>query len=131
MKANHLTFPFAHAHFLLTTLVRTTIKMGYQPTLSGGDQHQNADDPIVIVGAACRLAGMASSLGSLWDMMKDSRTAHAKVPKDRWDADAWYHPDPDRKGSVSLLLRDKCCRILTYTAQHNTWILFGTEYSRI
>jgi hypothetical protein len=93
--------------------------MGYQPAVSGGDpslKHQHADDPIVIVGAACRLAGEASSLHGLWDMMKDSRTAHAKVPKERWDADAWYHPDPDRKGSVRLLPRDKRCRILTDTA---------------
>jgi hypothetical protein len=60
-------------------------------------------EPIAIVGAACRLAGEASSLHGLWDMMQNSRTAHAKVPEDRWDADAWYHPDPDRKGSVSQI----------------------------
>ncbi|KHO10995.1 hypothetical protein MAA_11386 [Metarhizium robertsii ARSEF 23] len=33
--------------------------------------------------------------------MQNSRTAHAKVPEERWHADAWYHPDPDRKGSLN------------------------------
>ncbi|KAI1827688.1 lovastatin nonaketide synthase [Xylaria intraflava] len=58
-------------------------------------------EPIAIIGAACRLPGEASSLGGLWDMMKNSRTAHARVPKDRWNADAFYHPDPDRKGTLT------------------------------
>ncbi|EGX95949.1 Beta-ketoacyl synthase [Cordyceps militaris CM01] len=78
--------------------------MVYQttPAAAGNSKADNCpDDPIVIVGAACRLAGEASSLDNLWNMMKNSRTAHAKVPKERWDADAWYHPDPDRKGSLN------------------------------
>lgn len=58
------------------------------------------NEPIAIVGAACRFAGEASSLPGLWNLMREKRTAHAKVPKSRWDADAWYHPDSDRKGTV-------------------------------
>lgn len=58
-------------------------------------------EPIVIVGAACRLPGEASTLGSLWDMVSQTKTGHGKVPSDRWDCDTWYHPDPDRKGGVS------------------------------
>ncbi|KAJ4413542.1 Type I Iterative PKS [Gnomoniopsis sp. IMI 355080] len=59
------------------------------------------DEPIVIVGAACRFAGEATSLRGLYEMMRDSRTGHGQVPKERWDAEAWYHPDPDRKGAVA------------------------------
>lgn len=64
-----------------------------------------ADDqePIAIIGAACRLPGEASSLGSLWDMMSNVRTGHCKVPASRWDADLLHHPDPDRKGTVRCL----------------------------
>lgn len=58
-------------------------------------------EPIAIIGAACRLPGEVSTLGSLWDMISYSRTGHGKIPAERWDADVWYHPDPDRKGSVS------------------------------
>lgn len=70
-------------------------------------------EPIAIVGAACRLAGEASSLYGLWDMMQNARTAHAKVPEERWHADAWYHPDPDRKGSVSQISTCDFCFPLT------------------
>ncbi|KAI1734273.1 PKSN polyketide synthase for alternapyrone biosynthesis [Xylaria scruposa] len=58
-------------------------------------------EPIAIVGAACRFAGEASSLGSLWDMISKVRTGHGPVPSDRWDSSVWHHPDPDRKGGIS------------------------------
>ncbi|KAI0854962.1 PKSN polyketide synthase for alternapyrone biosynthesis [Xylaria cubensis] len=64
---------------------------------SGSDKQE----PIAIVGAACRFAGEASSLGSLWDMISKVRTGHGPVPSDRWDSSVWHHPDPDRKGGIS------------------------------
>ncbi|KAH5418540.1 hypothetical protein HBI67_181380 [Parastagonospora nodorum] len=57
-------------------------------------------EPIAIVGAACRFPGEASSLGSLWDMISKVKTGHCPVPKDRWDSERWYHPNPDRKGGI-------------------------------
>lgn len=59
------------------------------------------EEPIAIIGTACRLPGDSNSVDSLWDMISNSRTGHGKIPSDRWDADKWYHPDPDRKGGVS------------------------------
>ncbi|KAK1710885.1 PKSN polyketide synthase for alternapyrone biosynthesis protein [Colletotrichum acutatum] len=59
-------------------------------------------EPIAIIGTACRLPGEATSVGRLWDMISHGRSAHGKVPSSRWDADVWYHPDPDRKGSISV-----------------------------
>jgi hypothetical protein len=66
-----------------------------------GNTFGDTQEPIAIVGAACRLPGGVSSLPELWDLIRHARTARQKVPKDRFDADAWYHPDPDRKGTVS------------------------------
>ncbi|KAF6827552.1 pksn polyketide synthase for alternapyrone biosynthesis [Colletotrichum plurivorum] len=59
-------------------------------------------EPIAIIGAACRLPGEAASLSKLWDMISHGKSGHGKVPSSRWDADAWYHPDPDRKGAISV-----------------------------
>lgn len=67
---------------------------------TNGNFPQGVDEPIAIVGIACRLSGEANSLDGLWNMMSSSRSGHGEVPSDRWDADAWYHPDLDRKGSV-------------------------------
>ncbi|TLD10484.1 hypothetical protein PgNI_06632, partial [Pyricularia grisea] len=58
-------------------------------------------EPIAIVGASGRLAGEASSLAGLWEMMCKVRSAHGRVPPSRWNADARLHPDPDRKGTVT------------------------------
>jgi acyl transferase domain-containing protein len=58
-------------------------------------------EPIAIVGAACRLAGDVSSLETLWDMISRVKTGHGEIPKDRWKSSDWHHPDPDRKGGVS------------------------------
>lgn len=58
------------------------------------------EEPIAIIGSACRFSGDVSSMGDLWDMMNNSRTGHCKIPADRWNADLLHHPDPDRKGTV-------------------------------
>ncbi|KAI4255610.1 MAG: hypothetical protein LQ352_002498 [Teloschistes flavicans] len=63
--------------------------------------NSDKQEPIAIVGAACRFAGEASSLGSLWNMISKVKTGHCPVPSDRWDSKSWYHPDPDRKGGIS------------------------------
>lgn len=64
--------------------------------------HVVACEPIAIVGAACRLPGEASSLQGLWHLISNGRSAHRRVPPERWNAEAWYHPDPDHKGTVRL-----------------------------
>ncbi|EOA84353.1 uncharacterized protein SETTUDRAFT_33341 [Exserohilum turcica Et28A] len=64
--------------------------------------NMDKQEPIAIVGAACRLAGEVSSLGSLWDMISRVKTGHGKIPQDRWDADVYHHPDPDRKGGIAV-----------------------------
>ncbi|PNY29656.1 Polyketide synthase [Tolypocladium capitatum] len=66
------------------------------------DRMADKQDPLAIIGAACRLPGETSSVDSLWDMISHARTGHGKVPPERWNADIWHHPDPDRKGGISV-----------------------------
>ncbi|KAL2784619.1 hypothetical protein BJX66DRAFT_348187 [Aspergillus keveii] len=63
--------------------------------------NSDRQEPIAIIGAACRFAGGVSSLGSLWEMISKVKTGHGLVPSDRWDSNMWHHPDPDRKGGIS------------------------------
>ncbi|AUX44867.1 uncharacterized protein SOCE26_063370 [Sorangium cellulosum] len=55
-------------------------------------------EPIAIVGAACRLPGGADDLDAYWRLLTDGRVVATDVPADRWDAAAWYDPDPEAPG---------------------------------
>jgi acyl transferase domain-containing protein len=56
--------------------------------------------PIAIIGMGCRLPGGANSPEELWDMLYEGRSGHGPIPITRWNADAFYHPDPRAKESI-------------------------------
>lgn len=57
-------------------------------------------DPSVIVGMACRVPG-ASNPSQLWKNIAEKRDLQRKMPEDRFNVDAFYHPDGTNKGTVS------------------------------
>jgi len=59
------------------------------------------DDPVVIVGIAARIPGASTSM-EFWDLLENARSARSKVPHDRFNVDAFYHPDPDRADSSNV-----------------------------
>ncbi len=61
---------------------------------------RSVDEPIAIVGMACRFPE-APDIESYWRMLCDGVDATRTVPADRWDAEAWYDPDPDRPGTIN------------------------------
>jgi acyl transferase domain-containing protein len=55
---------------------------------------------IAIIGMGCRFPGSAASPEAFWALLRGGVDAVREVPRDRWDIDAIYHPDPDSPGKI-------------------------------
>lgn len=58
-------------------------------------------DPVVIVGMACRFPGGADTLEKYWDLLENGKDAIMEVPKERWDNDLFYNEKPAVPGKVN------------------------------
>ncbi|RAH41218.1 putative polyketide synthase [Aspergillus brunneoviolaceus CBS 621.78] len=62
--------------------------------------HQN--EPIAIVGSACRFSGGASSPSKLWSLLRNPRDVRSVIPNSRFNAENYYHPDPAYHGHSNV-----------------------------
>ncbi|KAL9069652.1 MAG: hypothetical protein Q9157_006092 [Trypethelium eluteriae] len=58
--------------------------------------------PIAIAGMSCRFPGEATNPQNLWQMCREARDAWSTIPKDRFNQDAFYHPDASRNGASNV-----------------------------
>ena len=80
-----------------------------EPSISGlaSETHNAAPasgyEPIAIIGMACRFPGDANSPEEFWDLMMQGRSAMSTFPKEKFNFEAHYHPDPTHGSSVCYL----------------------------
>ncbi len=57
-------------------------------------------DRIAIIGLGCRFPGGANNPQAFWELLKQGYDGTTEVPKDRWDIDSFYDPDPEAPGKM-------------------------------
>ncbi|MBB5158871.1 type I polyketide synthase [Saccharopolyspora phatthalungensis] len=87
--------PEAVARFLRERLVGAE-----EPVSVGRAVAVAVDEPVAIVGMACRFPGAVSSAQGLWDLVMSEREGIGEFPADRgWDLGGLYDADPDHAGT--------------------------------
>ncbi|KAJ5964727.1 uncharacterized protein N7479_004603 [Penicillium vulpinum] len=62
----------------------------------------DALEPIAIVGLATRFPQQATTTESLWELLLQARSTWSSIPKERFNSDAFYHPDPEHGGTFHV-----------------------------
>nr|WP_268251644.1 type I polyketide synthase [Streptomyces xanthochromogenes] len=91
--------PAAVAEYLLG---RTAEEAGERktPQVVARRGRTGTDEPIAIVGMACRYPGGVASPADLWRLVADGVDAVSEFPSNRgWDLEGLYDPDPENAGT--------------------------------
>jgi len=56
------------------------------------------NEPIAIIGMACRFPGGANSPDQFWEMLKEEKDAITEIPQDRWSIEKFYDKEPNKLG---------------------------------
>jgi acyl transferase domain-containing protein len=78
-----------------------TVPNGSAPTSSNGDSNHVSfpvSSPIAIIGMGCRLPGDVKSPEEFWELCSRARSGWSTIPKERFNHEAFHHPNPDKLG---------------------------------
>jgi acyl transferase domain-containing protein/NADPH:quinone reductase-like Zn-dependent oxidoreductase/NAD(P)-dependent dehydrogenase (short-subunit alcohol dehydrogenase family)/SAM-dependent methyltransferase/acyl carrier protein len=57
-------------------------------------------EPIAIIGIGCRFPGEANDPESFWKLLVNGVDAITEIPRDRWNIEGHYHPEPGMPGKT-------------------------------
>lgn len=63
---------------------------------------EETTEPIAIIGTACRFSGSLNNPSKLWEFLRDPKDFLTKIPKERFNAEAYYHPNGQHHGTSNV-----------------------------
>lgn len=61
-------------------------------------------EPVAVVGFSARLPQEATTGEAFWKMLSEGRSVVTEIPKERFNIDAFYHPNAERSDAVGCEL---------------------------
>ena len=61
-------------------------------------------EPLAIIGLAAKFPQDAATTEKFWEFLLRARSAMSQFPKERSNAEAFYHPDQEHGGTVGSTL---------------------------
>lgn len=61
---------------------------------------KSSTEPVAVVGMGCRFPGGVNNPDQFWELLRDGRSGIARVPAERWDADAFFTDDHTVPGTI-------------------------------
>ncbi|MBM7846591.1 type I polyketide synthase [Herpetosiphon giganteus] len=83
------------AKYLQETLFFAANTPAINPTVA-----MASNEPIAVIGMACRLPGGANTPEALWELLQTGADAIRHVPAERWNMADYYDPNPDTPGKT-------------------------------
>ncbi|WP_438828369.1 type I polyketide synthase [Streptomyces hesseae] len=84
----------------VAALLRTEVLGATDSSLEQTAVAAAPDEPVAIVGMACRFPGGANSPEDFWRLLAEGADGITPFPEDRgWDTEGLHHPDPDHQGT--------------------------------
>ncbi len=88
-----------HENKQLSALKQAYLKLEeLQARLDAAEQRRQ--EPLAIIGMACRFPGDADDPEAFWRLLRDGRDAVGEIPAGRWDVDAYFDPDRNKPGKM-------------------------------
>ncbi|WP_197094187.1 beta-ketoacyl synthase N-terminal-like domain-containing protein, partial [Nonomuraea sp. SBT364] len=99
MTATGKARPMGTEDKLRAYLKRATVELA-QTRRRLAEVEERHDEPIAVIGMACRYPGGSGTTEGYWDLLREGRHAVREVPSTRWDIDDYYDPDPRAPGGI-------------------------------
>lgn len=74
---------------------------GHSHHAPNGETSHPKPMPVAIIGMSCRMPGNVASPAEFWELLSRARTGFTEIPKKRFNADSFYHPNPGKGGTFN------------------------------